>query len=229
MDEQTMLFGKEANRVLGHGARSLDMRPDGYVRVRDMLNMPSFQTMSLETFLHFIKSNPKHFQLAYQPDGEDLDMKIPWVRAVRLTIPGVDLGLRRILRHNSFPTAVYHTSLTNWERTRTHGILSTADGFIRLLTESNPNVVEETVSLTHPSERLVAEGTRNFSRCIICVYISIQKALSSGIKLYFSRKGDEVLTKGDRNGVISPTLFTKAIKVETERQVLMEERSSQRE
>lgn len=43
--------------------------------------------MSLETFLHFIKSNPKHFQLAYQPDGEDLDMKIPWVRAVRLTIP----------------------------------------------------------------------------------------------------------------------------------------------
>lgn len=37
MDEQTMLFGKEANRVLGHGARSLGMRPDGYVRVRDMV------------------------------------------------------------------------------------------------------------------------------------------------------------------------------------------------
>jgi hypothetical protein len=58
------------------------------------------------------------------------------------------------------------------------------------------------------------------------VYICIQKALSSGIKLYRSRQGGEILTKGDRNGVLAPDLFKMASKVKMEKEVLMEEGSS---
>jgi hypothetical protein len=37
----------------------------------------------MQTFIQLIKNNSIHFQLAYEPDGEDLDTKIPWVRALR--------------------------------------------------------------------------------------------------------------------------------------------------
>jgi hypothetical protein len=101
MDYETKMVGRVAAQLLRHKAQKLglDIRPDGYVRVRDVvrsiasplvrfpelcgkqLDTPSFRNMYMETFLQMIKNNTVYLQLAYETDGVDSETKIPWVRA----------------------------------------------------------------------------------------------------------------------------------------------------
>jgi RNA 2'-phosphotransferase, Tpt1 / KptA family len=37
LDENAVKFGRAANRVLRHRSPNLDIRPDGYVRVQDLV------------------------------------------------------------------------------------------------------------------------------------------------------------------------------------------------
>lgn len=101
MDDETKRFGRVAAQLLRHKVQKLglDIRPDGYVRVRDVvcsstspiiclvnlcgkqLDTPSFRNMHRDTFIQMTKNNIVYLQLVYEADGVDSEAKIPWVRA----------------------------------------------------------------------------------------------------------------------------------------------------
>ncbi|KAJ3756189.1 phosphotransferase KptA/Tpt1, partial [Lentinula raphanica] len=184
-------LSKTLSWLLRHGAQSegLAMRPDGYVKVVDLLENPKIKSQSLDLagLQHIVEADSKQ---RYSLICENDDW---WIKANQgHSIKAVELELKPILTVEDIPscTAVHGTTKKAWQFVSSQGLSKMTRNHIHLAQGiSGENVIS---------------GMRK--SCDIFIFIDIPKALAAGIKFFLSDNG-VVLTEGNDKGFLEPKFF----------------------
>ncbi|KAF8880187.1 phosphotransferase KptA/Tpt1 [Infundibulicybe gibba] len=176
------------------------MRPDGYIKVVDLLSNPKIKStgLDLEGLQHIVKDNAKkRFELVFESDASAPEGGAWWIRAsqghsINARLLTVEVEYQPIKSLADIPSgiAVHGTNLRAWNLISKEGLSKMARNHIHLA----QGVAGENV----------ISGMRSSSQ--ILIFIDVEKALSSGIEFFLSANG-VVLTKGDERGFLSPTFF----------------------
>ncbi|KAI0676105.1 KptA family-domain-containing protein [Trametes maxima] len=196
-DSQEVRISKTLSWILRHGSQSegLAMRPDGYVRVDELLQRPKLRELSFDALQQIVKDDAKgRYSLSLEADpktgGESW-----WIRANQgHSMKSVVLEYEPIKSVSDIPTgiAVHGTTKRAWE--------SIKDAGLSRMTRNHIHLAQGV-----PGSGVIS-GMRNSSQ--ILVYVDVQKALDSGIKFYLSANG-VVLTEGDDRGFLLPQFFSR--------------------
>ncbi|KAJ7675796.1 KptA family-domain-containing protein [Mycena polygramma] len=201
-DSPEVRVSKTLSWILRHGAKSegLAMRPDGYVKVTDLLANPKLQTLDLGALQEIVKADAKQrYDLVLEegtPEG------VWWMKANQgHSIKSVKLDLQPITSASDIPTgiAVHGTTKEAWEIISTQGLSKMKRNHIHLAQGvAGDNVVS---------------GMRGSSQVLI--FIDVQRAIDAGLTFSLSNNG-VILTEGDEHGVLGPQFF---MRVETSKRV----------
>ncbi|WBW74232.1 tRNA 2'-phosphotransferase Tpt1/ CIA machinery [Schizosaccharomyces osmophilus] len=182
-------FSKALSKVLRHTAQSngLRLRPDGFVSVDDLLELPQFKSLSLEMLKKIVDENEKkRFSLA------ETDRKL-FIRANQgHTIRTIEVPMTRVSDASLLPKVVHGTRKELWPKINKEGLSRMKRNHIHCATGlfGEPGVIS---------------GIRK--SCSLYIYIDVLKAMQHGIEFYQSENG-VILTEG-RDGVLSPSFFKK--------------------
>ncbi|KAI0077756.1 hypothetical protein K474DRAFT_1642794 [Panus rudis PR-1116 ss-1] len=198
-DSEEVRISKTLSYILRHGAQKhgLYVRPDGYVRVTDLLALQQFRLLDFPTLQKIVQSNDKqrYALLLDRDEAAPQNGEIWWIRANQgHSIQNVELDLTPIKSIDDIPTkiAVHGTTRKAWESIRTQG-----------LSKMNRNHIHLAQGV--PGSGVIS-GMRQSSH--ILIYIDVQKALSYGIPFFLSANG-VILSPGNRDGLIEPNFFEK--------------------
>ncbi|KAJ7498015.1 hypothetical protein B0H11DRAFT_1998298 [Mycena galericulata] len=183
------------------------MRPDGFVRASDVKACSRFSYLSSADFDELFWKDPiRRFTII-----QDFDVRqgadAIWIRSRGVhSIKGVNLHvIRKIRSPEELPMAIYPLRPEEWKRVERHGIEpSEADRFIHLTRSSR-------------SQNFAHGPGATFG---VCIYLDVEKMLSSGIRLFTNHK-NEVLTSGDRDNILPPHLFKKVVRIQVEKETLL--------
>ncbi|KAN0121143.1 Phosphotransferase KptA/Tpt1 [Russula decolorans] len=198
-DSPQVRLSKTLSWILRHGAKSegLYMRPDGYVRVSDLLASPRLSSptqLDLAGLQSIVENDSKkRYMLLKGPDDTSPTAgdEVWWIRANQgHSLKEVKLNLKPILSATDIPMAVHGTNRTAWESISSQGLSRKTRNHIHLA----QGVPEDGV----------ISGMRESAQVLI--YIDMQKALEAGIIFFLSENG-VVLTEGDVRGFLSPEYF----------------------
>ncbi|KAG6832118.1 hypothetical protein H0H87_002631 [Tephrocybe sp. NHM501043] len=189
-DSPAVRLSKTLSWLLRHGAKSegLPMRPDGYVKVIDLLENPKLKGQGLDLLglQEIVKADAKkRYDLTE-------DIGVWWIKANQgHSIKTVKLELRPILSVKDIPTgvAVHGTTRAAWDLISQQG-----------LSKMKRNHIHFAQGV--PGDGVIS-GMRKSSQVLI--YLDVQKVLDAGIELFFSDNG-VVLSEG-RDGIILPEFF----------------------
>ncbi|KAH9857272.1 KptA family-domain-containing protein [Lenzites betulinus] len=196
-DSVEVRTSKTLSWILRHGSQSegLTMRPDGYVRVNDLLQRPKMRELSLASLQEIVKSDAKgRYSLVLEADPNGGD-EAWWIRANQgHSMKSVVLDYEPIKSVADIPTgvAVHGTNKRAWESIKDQG-----------LSKMTRNHIHLAQGVTGSG---VISGMRNSSQ--IFIYVDVQKAIDAGIKFYISANG-VVLTDGDEQGFLSTQFFSR--------------------
>ncbi|PAV19632.1 trna phosphotransferase 1 [Pyrrhoderma noxium] len=195
-DELEVRISKTLSWVLRHGAKKegLFMRPDGYVRVKDLLALPKLQTVDFPTLERIVQRDAKaRYNLLLEESEKSSLENVWWIRANQgHSIKEVDLEFQEIVDAGQIPMAVHGTNQKAWETIQKEG-----------LSPMNRTYIHLAQHWGHIKGCNIP-GLRNRSNVLI--YIDVDRAIRSGIKFYLSANG-VVLTKGDETGYLRPEFF----------------------
>ncbi|KAJ6477410.1 KptA family-domain-containing protein [Mycena vitilis] len=195
-DSPEVRVSKTLSWILRHGAKSegLAMRPDGYVKVTDLLANPKLQTLDLGALQEIVKADAKQrYDLVLEegtPEG------VWWMKANQgHSIKSVKLDLQPITSASDIPTgvAVHGTTKEAWEIISNQGLSKMKRNHIHLA----QGVVGDNV----------VSGMRGSSQVLI--FVDVQRAIDAGLTFSLSNNG-VILTEGDEHGVLGPQFFTRA-------------------
>ncbi|VDC03338.1 unnamed protein product [Peniophora sp. CBMAI 1063] len=197
-DSPEVRLSKTLSWLLRHGAQSvgLFMRPDGYVRVDDLLATPQLrdQDLALPKLQKMVAENAKQrFKLVQEP-APDGGPDVWWIRAAQgHSLATVKLDdLKPILTASDVPMAVHGTNQQAWKAISEQGLSKMKRNHIHL-------------AQGVPSDGVIS-GMRNSAQVLI--YIDLERALADGLKFYLSDNG-VILSEGNEAGSIAPTYFAK--------------------
>ncbi|KAJ3729976.1 KptA family-domain-containing protein [Lentinula guzmanii] len=190
-DSPAVRLSKTLSWLLRHGAQSegLPMRPDGYVKVANLLENPKIKSQSLDLagLQQIVNADLKHrYSLVCEDD-------VWWIKANQgHSIKAVKLDLKPVLSIEDIPsrTAVHGTTKVAWQSISSQGLSKMTRNHIHLAQGvTGKNVIS---------------GMRK--SCDIFIFINIPKALAAGTKFFLSDNG-VVLTEGNDKGFLGPEFF----------------------
>jgi len=195
-------ISKTLSYILRHGAEKekLKLRPDGYVKVSDILARPKLKGVDFAQIRSIVETNDKkRFHLVHEPtDGESLDPLLVtgwWIRANQgHSIKVDDLELEEIKTPDETPVAIHGTSKKAWDSISIEGLSRMKRHHIHL-------------AAGLPGTDGVISGMRAGSEVLI--YIDVENAMSKGGLKFFRSVNGVILTPGDEKGFISPLYFRK--------------------
>jgi len=177
--------------VLRHKAADfgLNVRPDGFVRVDDLMRLSRFTDYSVQQLHSVVENNDKQrFSLWTDDEGTE------WIRANQGHSAGVNVSAdelyERIESAEDIPVCVHGTSEGAWEAIRRQGLKKMGRQHIHFA----PGL---------PGESGVISGMRY--SCSVFIYLDVAKAMERGVVLYRSAN-NVILTEG-LDGTIPPNLF----------------------
>ncbi|KAL1940770.1 hypothetical protein VTO73DRAFT_7811 [Trametes versicolor] len=196
-DSPEVRISKTLSGILRHRGQNegLAMRPDGYVRVAELLQRPKLQALKFDALQEIVKNDSKsRYSLILEADPSSGE-EVWWIRANQgHSIKSVVLEYEPIKSANEIPTsiAVHGTNKRAWESIKEQGLSKMARNHIHLA--------------QGVAGSGVISGMRSSSQ--ILIYVDVQKALDAGIKFYISANG-VVLTEGDERGFVPPQFFSR--------------------
>ncbi|KAJ7483191.1 KptA family-domain-containing protein [Mycena latifolia] len=209
---RSKLFSTRLNYLLRHAAvkEQMEMLPDGYVRLSDVWDWSFFRSLAPSEFEKMLED-----ALASSYDRcrtrQDFDPRVgavkTWIRSEKKhSIPSIELNAKRIRSTVDLPMAVYSLDLQGWQHAARHGIpLNEEDNFIHLVP-------------TSPAGNYVQAAGANFD---VCVFLDVVKMLAAGIKLFQMPAAGVVLTTGDVDGVLPPSVFKKVVRIQLKRETIL--------
>lgn len=211
-DSPEVRLSRTLSWILRHGAASegIPMRPDGFVKVEDILRNSRIQTFGLtsDQLKDIVRDNAKQrFSLmleladgtivgyaAVEGDGS-AEGGVWWIKANQgHSISTIKVEMKPILVLEDIPSklAVHGTTRNAWNIIQKEGLYKMKRNHIHLAQGvGGDNVIS---------------GMRKSSQ--ILIFIDIQKALDAGIKFELSDNG-VVLTEGDERGYLKPDYFSR--------------------
>lgn len=194
-ESRDVRLSKSLSYVLRHGASKmgLQMNSDGFVFVEELLAHQQFRSFSLEDVERVVASNDKQrFKLCKHPEDDRLQIRANQGHSVQVT----DLELKEISPDDrDYPREAVHGSyMKHWPSIRSQGL-------------SRMNRTHIHLAPGLPGEDRVISGMRQ--SCDLAVYIDVTKAMSDGIRFFWSENG-VLLTPGDAAGILAPCYFSRA-------------------
>lgn len=196
-DPPEVRLSKSLSWLLRHGAQTagLQVRPDGYARVSDVLANATFKDVTFLQLQEIVNRDQKNrYHLLFEPcstPSTNSSNDVWWIRANQgHSIKDIKLDLQLISSASEIPLAVHGTTRKAWELIATQGLSRMKRNHVHLA-QGVPGSG-------------VLSGMRNSSQ--VLVFIDVQKAIDAGIKFYLSKNG-VVLTEGDAKGFLGPQFF----------------------
>ncbi|KAL7885646.1 hypothetical protein AOLI_G00059410 [Acnodon oligacanthus] len=194
-ESRNVRLSKSLSYALRHGASKmgLHMSSDGFIFVDELLAHQQFCSFSLEDLETVVATNDKQrFKLQNHPENGRLQIRANQGHSVQVEY----LELRPVVPDASdCPREAVHGSyMRHWASIRSKGLSRMKRTHIHLA----PGL---------PGDTQVISGMRQ--NCDLAVYIDVPKALSDGIKFYWSENG-VLLTPGDADGLLAPQYFSHA-------------------
>ncbi|XP_017578214.1 tRNA 2'-phosphotransferase 1 isoform X1 [Pygocentrus nattereri] len=194
-ESRDVRLSKSLSYALRHGASKmgLHMSSDGFIFVDELLAHPQFSSFSLEDLERVVAMNDKQrFKLQNHPENGRLQIRANQGHTVQVE----DLELRAVVPDASDcpQEAVHGSYMRHWASIRSKGL-------------SRMNRTHIHLAPGLPGESQVISGMRQ--NCDLAVYVDVPKALSDGIKFYWSENG-VLLTPGDADGLLAPQYFSHA-------------------
>ena len=193
-------ISKAMTYYLRHGAEKegLKIRPDGYVLVDNLMEMPNIKSKNL-TYAKLKEivdyNDKKRFELAEFSDSNGKPQL--FVRATQgHTIKTIedDLLLTKIEDSSSFPVVVHGSFMKFWDPISKGGLKTMSRNHVHL-------------APGYPGEKEVLSGMR--TNCNLFIEIDMDRAMKDGITFYLS-KNNVILTAGI-DGVIAPKYFKRVM------------------
>ncbi|KAF8323504.1 KptA family-domain-containing protein [Cantharellus anzutake] len=197
-------ISKTLSYILRHGAEKegLKLRPDGYMKVSEILACPKLQGVEFIQIQSIVETNDKkRFHLMHEPiNGESADPLIAtgwWIRAnqghsLQKFRQVEDLELVEIKTPEEVPIAIHGTNPEAWESISLEGLSRMKRSHIHL-------------SAGLLGTEGVISGMRKNSEVLI--YIDIETAMCKGGLKFFRSANGVILTTGDEKGFIAPSYF----------------------
>ncbi|KAI9323634.1 phosphotransferase KptA/Tpt1 [Dichotomocladium elegans] len=189
---EAIRLSKLMSYVLRHGAikEKLHIRPDGYVRLADLLARPKFKGVTEEQIMHVVETNSKQRYKLARLDNDEW-----YIRANQgHSIKNLNENLIHELLTAPPPVVIHGTTHEAWESIKIQGLSKMERNHVHLATGL-------------PDERGVISGVRMSST--VFIYLDAAKAMKDGIQFYRSSNG-VILTEG-KDGIIAPKYFVKAV------------------
>ncbi|KAK1222129.1 hypothetical protein PQX77_015057 [Marasmius sp. AFHP31] len=193
-------------------SRGIGIRPDGYVRMRDVLRRHEFGNLGLFRMLALLEQDPQHRFQFKEEYGEwpRSDRKELLIRHHgRHSLKSVSTVYKRITSAKNIQAAIFCTDMEGWESFREYGIWSEEDSELIRLVQSVP-------------EKYGAQASQSSTRVLISV--DVEKALHNHIMFFMTPNGS-LVTEGDDRGCISPEYFKDVVGVHWENRVLLDNQS----
>ncbi|KAG0305960.1 hypothetical protein BGZ98_003224 [Dissophora globulifera] len=196
-DSPTVRLSKALSWLLRHNAEAqgVAIRPDGYVKIQDVLAHSRFKGYTREDVLAVVDANEKkRFQILQGADGT-----AEYIRAVQghSIVSVADLGYEEITNAAQVPTAIHGTMFSKWQLIHAKG-----------LSKMSRNHIHMAVGL--PGADGVISGMRN--KCDLYIHIDTANALKDGIRFY--RAENNVILSDGKNGdgIIAPAYFARVVR-----------------
>ncbi|TNY20009.1 putative tRNA 2'-phosphotransferase [Rhodotorula diobovata] len=197
-DDPDTRWSKTLSYILRHGAskEGLTLRPDGFVRVDDLMKRPKLKGCDMATLERIVRDNAKQrFSMRTEPTGVDGADEL-WIRANQGHSVKVEaLELKPVEKAEDVPTMVHGTYFRLWPAIEKEGL--------KVMTR---NHIHCAVGLA--GEDGVVSGMRN--NCDLFIYLDVPQLLADGIPVYTSTNS-VVLTAGVE-GVVPPKYFAKVVR-----------------
>ncbi|KAK4056780.1 tRNA 2'-phosphotransferase [Microbotryomycetes sp. JL221] len=118
-DDPDVRHSKTLSYILRHGAakEGLVLRPDGFVKVDDLLKRPKLKGCDMITLERIVKDNAKQrFTMRPEPTGPDGSEQL-WIRANQgHSVKVESLELKQIENASDVPVMVHGTSYKLWPK-----------------------------------------------------------------------------------------------------------------
>ncbi|KWU46162.1 putative tRNA 2'-phosphotransferase [Rhodotorula sp. JG-1b] len=197
-DDPDTRWSKTLSYILRHGAakEGLQLRPDGFVRVEDLMKRPKLKGCDLETLERIVRDNAKQrFTLQAEPTGPDGADEL-WIRANQgHTVKVEALELKPVERAEQVPVMVHGTYYRLWPAIEEEGLKVMARNHIHC-------------AIGLAGESGVISGMR--ANCDLFIFLDVAQLLADGIAI-FTSTNNVVLTAGI-DGVVPPKYFAKVVK-----------------
>jgi len=181
------------------------MRPDGYVRVDELLKLPKLSSVGFVDLEKIVQNDAKgRYTLLLEPTpsnylqgAEVASGPVWWIRANQgHSMEDVEVEMKAVTDPSQCPIVVHGTNRRAWASIEKNG-----------LSKMRRNHIHFAQGL--PGTKGVISGMR--SQADVLIYIDIAKALTDNLKFFISANG-VVLSAGNEEGFIPPEYF---LRVET--------------
>lgn len=131
--------------------------------------------------------------------GDPNSRPIWWVRRTKLrgVREGIDQAKQRVMPGTSVRNAIYRAKTEDWDHIRVHGL--------------RPPPHQEMIFMS-PVDKINEDDVRVAS--YVYIFIDMEEAMKQGVEFFLTRDL-RVVSPGDANGVIRPSLFKDAVRVDT--------------
>jgi len=180
--------------ILRHGAlkEGLHMGLDGFVEVRELLNLKSLRKFNYDDVRQIVNKDKKTRYTLKIMDSKE------YVRANQgHTIEGLtELELIKITDPSPFPVVIHGTYLEAWKEIKKTGLSKMSRTHIHFAPGEIGNAI-------------VVSGARK--NCQVKVYLDLAKAMADGIE-FVTSTNNVILTTGV-NGVLDPKYFSQVLDI----------------
>ncbi|KAH6910040.1 hypothetical protein BKA70DRAFT_156862 [Coprinopsis sp. MPI-PUGE-AT-0042] len=207
--------------------KKLLVRPDGYMKVTDILRSLNWHTTTLKDFQRYARTKTQgRYEFAHEPDvfeAMEKDDLLLWMRrTAHLRRKQPDVVHFRVLDPKQLPMAVYKAPRKEWKTLKSNGIrredsrtlvrLSPME-YVEENTGSIGTFLRGMLRLTNP------EGSDPVETSFVYINLDVEKALRGGVDFYKTRSNN-IVTPGDRTGVIKPEYYKDVTFVDVDQEVL---------
>ncbi|KAG2011369.1 hypothetical protein CC2G_011496 [Coprinopsis cinerea AmutBmut pab1-1] len=208
----TKILARQVDTLLHFKAKEkqLLIRPDGYMRVHDVMNHCRWPNRDFQQFKELVEQGgPERFYFTLEPEVHAAleRQKLWWIRKTAQKLKkNKDDAITRILDPVYLRHAIYKAPSSEWDHLRTNGIRP---------------VTRKGLIVLSPRQTIEEKTDRNpVNTSFIYINLDVEKAMRAGVDFYKSRAGN-VLSPGNRQGVITPDLFKDVVEVNIDQEELL--------
>lgn len=225
-ESREVIISKACSYILRHGAEKegLSMRPDGFIKVTDLLARPRVSKLEcdFDTLRAIVANNDKQrFTLLFEPEaGQDPEQATAttiqnvsepssssagsslgnngtwWIRANQgHSLKVEELELTPVTSAAEIPIAVHGTDMSAWNHIKKEGLSKMARNHIHMAKGLS-------------DDKTVISGMRKSST--VFIFVDVEAAMAEGILFGLSANG-VILSPGNDKGFIPPHLFQRVI------------------
>ncbi|THU92978.1 hypothetical protein K435DRAFT_780022 [Dendrothele bispora CBS 962.96] len=215
---EAITLTKRLSYLLRHGAEAqgLNIRPDGWVPLDDVLKHSSMAEFSFEHLRQVLQLDPQRRIVVKEvPISKDASMW--WIRAAgKHSIPSVNTAMKQIKYLDQVSAVLYCTNWAKWNNIKKYGIWPDEDDSLIHFVQS----VDEDYGVE------AHHNSAHHNSAEIVIQLDLEKALLAGLQ-FFIKNDRSVVTAGDYRGCVGSDFIYRVSQISWNTRILQGKRQGQ--